>query len=623
MQRGLTGALDGGLEPQNDDPIEVVSCPIGTHQVPADGPASSLFAEARRMGSRVPRSTTLLELNDLSAELSFLQTPLLTSMLFAAMSITGSPPPHVEGRSEDLLQAVTRALEILGSARDPTAALTESFECAARAFGAEKALLLRVKSTSPLELESVREHGLDFEELMACLQGRSVDGVSPSRIRRAIETLEVQLIENSQFDGRDAAETASLRGRPHSVLCAPVIDPWTRSVLAVLYFQTAPGPAAYQPEDVPFLRAYAIALGHAFGLFLTSEQRYRRLEEDWRRLQKDARGQPPEIIGDSEEMSRLRDDLHQSYIPATEAAHPRPILILGETGTGKDLIARYLHTYSPKRGRNAFVEYNCAGLSGDLVHSILFGHVRGAFTGATDSAQGLFRAAHLGTLFLDEIGELPPRGQELLLKVLDHWAVQPLGDTRSYPVDVQVVCATNRDLAGALKEGRFRHDLYQRLKALTLRLTPLTSRPGDIRPLLIHFLAEAEKSLKKRTRGLAPEALKALLSYSWPGNVRELAGVCMALVTHSRHGAEIDRAALERHCPDVLGAAAQDQERFAAEEVGGSFQAARSQFERGFFLHRLDLFRWNIPEAARSMGVSAATLYRYLQRHGLRQANNG
>ena len=522
-------------------------------------------------------------------------------------------------RSHDLLQPVTRALEILGSARDQTAALTESFEHATRAFGAEKALLLRVKHIEPLELEGIRSVGLDFDQVVACVRGQSVDGVSPSRIRRAIEALEPQIVENSQFEGRDASETGSLRGRPHSVLCAPVSDPWTGSVLAVLYFQTTPGRRGYTEADLPFLRGYATALGHAFGLFLTSEQRYRQLEDDWRRLQRDRDGGAPEVIGDSEEMSRLRSDLHESYIPATEARTPRPFLILGDTGTGKDLVARYIHYYSPKRSRNPFVEYNCAGLSGDLVPTTLFGHVRGAFTGATDSTQGLFRAAHQGTLFLDEIGEMPLRGQELLLKVLDRWIVQPVGDTRTYPVDVQLVCATNRDLAGAVRDGRFRHDLYQRLKALTIRLTPLASRPGDIRPLLTHFLAEAEKSLKKRTRGLTAEALRSLLSYSWPGNVRELAGACTALVTHARHGEAIDLGDIERHCSDILGPATPDGARFAEEEIGGSFQAARSQFERNFFLHRLELHRWNIPEAARSMGVSAATLYRYLQRHGLRQ----
>jgi transcriptional regulator with GAF, ATPase, and Fis domain len=534
-----------------------------------------------------------------------------------AIKPTLAPP----ARSHDLLQALTSALEILGTARDPTAALTESFQHASRAFGAEKALLLRVRATDPLELESIRASGLEFEQVKACLSGQPVEGVSSSRIRRAVATGALQLVENSQFEGANAGQTGSLRGRPHSVLCAPVTDPWTKAPLAVLYFQTRPGPGGYTPEDVPFLQGYATTLGHAFGLFLTSEQRYRELEEEWKRLQRDRPDHAPELIGDSEEIARLREELHETYLPATAAHQPRPILLLGETGTGKDLVARYLHYYSPARGRAPFVEYNCAGLSGELVQTTLFGHVRGAFTGATETAQGLFRSADKGTLFLDEIGELPPQGQELLLKVLDHWTVRPVGDTRSYEVNVQLLCATNRDLAAVVREGRFRHDLYQRLKALTIRLTPLAQRPGDIRPLLAHFLAQAEKGLQKRTRGLTPAALRALLAYAWPGNIRELAGVSWALVTHCRAGAEIEVEDVRRHCPDVLSQPRRDRVRFAEEEVTGSFRDARSRFERDFLVHRVELHRWNVPEAARSMGLSAATLYRYLQRHGLRQGD--
>jgi DNA-binding NtrC family response regulator len=217
---------------------------------------------------------------------------------------------------------------------------------------------------------------------------------------------------------------------------------------------------------------------------------------------------------------------------------------------------------------------------------------------------------------------MPPRGQELLLKVLDHWTVQPLGDTRTHPVDVQLVCATNRDLAAAVREGRFRHDLHQRLKALTVRLSTLASRPGDIRPLLAYFLADAEKSLKKRTRGLDAPALEALLAYGRPGNVRELAGVCTALVTHARAGEEITQKDIERYCPEVLSEEARGGAGFAASETQGSFLSARGEFERSFLIRRLELHRWNVPEAARSMDVSTATLYRYLQRHGLRQTTD-
>jgi transcriptional regulator with GAF, ATPase, and Fis domain len=528
-------------------------------------------------------------------------------------------------RSAELLKALTRALEVLGAAGDEVGALAESFDRAASAFAAEKALLLRVRRGEGEErtLECLRSVGLSLAQVRACVGGESLEGVSASRIRQAIETLEAQLVENSQFEGQGAEQTGSLRGRPHSVLCVPVSDPYTRTVIAVLYFQTAAGHGGYTAVDLPPARAYAMALGHAFGLFFTGERRYRALEEDWRRLQRERAGEAPEIIGDSEGTQRLRDELNDIYLPALEATTPGPILILGETGTGKDLVARYLHYYSATRGRAALIEYNCAGLSGDLAQSTLFGHARGAFTGATGSAPGLFRAAHQGVLFLDEIGALPPQGQDLLLKVLDRWVVQPVGEARSHPVDVQLLCATNRDLAAAVKTGAFRHDLYQRLKSLTIRLVPLAQRPGDLLPLVSHFLAQAEKTIKKRTRGLAPDALRLLLTYTWPGNVRELAGVCLALVTHARPGEVIAAAAVRERCPEVLDPGHHADERFAEALIAGPFYEARTRFERDFFVNRLEIHGWNVPEAARSMGLSAATLYRYLQRHGLKRADSG
>ncbi len=534
----------------------------------------------------------------------------------------GGQPDARAARSVDLLRAVTRALEVLGSAGDETAALTESFDCAARAFGAEKALLLGVRSGERLELDPIRVVGLESDEVEACVRGKSIAGVSASRIRRAIETREAQLVENSQLEDRRPDETGSLRDRPHSVLCAPVLDPWTQAVRAVLYFQTTPGLRGYASDDLPHVRGYATALGHAFGLFLVGERRYRALEDDWRRLSREREAPAPELVGDSQDAQQLRSDLADIYLPITETSTPRPILILGATGTGKDLVARYLHYYSETRGRAPFVEHNCAGLSGELVQSTLFGHVRGAFTGATDSKPGLFRAADKGVLFLDEIGAMPSTGQELLLKVLDRWAVQPVGDTRTYSVDVQLLCATNLDLSALVREGRFRHDLFQRLKPLTIRLKPLAERRGDILPLTAHFLAQAEKKHKKRTRGLSPEALHALVTYSWPGNARELAGVCTALVTHARAGAVLDVETLRRVSPEVLDPARQGDARFGEELIGGAFYEARARFERDFVLRRLELHAWNVPEAARSMGLSPATLYRYLQRLGLKRGED-
>jgi DNA-binding NtrC family response regulator len=517
--------------------------------------------------------------------------------------------PDAEAR--DLLGAVSRALKILGSGGDESLALEESFELAARGMRAEKAVLLRVADTAPLRLEVLQSWGMSPEQVRACAQGGSVPGVSPSTIRCAVDTRSVQLVENAQL--RSAGEgTASLAGAPHSVLCAPVLDPWTGSTLAVVYFQTVALMSAYRTADVHFMESYATALGHAFGYHFSTERRYRELEAEWKRRSGD---DAPEIVGDSEAIWRLRELLHTTYLPQTTLRNPAPVLVLGATGVGKDQVAQYLHHFSPVRRKAKYVVVNCATLRGSEVsQAILFGHTRGAFTGAIEAKPGAFRAAHAGTLFLDEIAELPLEAQGLLLRVLGSWRVLPLGATDEVAVDVQVIAATNRDIQRDVKEGRFREDLYQRIKPLTIRLPSLASRPGDIPPLLRHCLAREERRAQKRLAGLSREAMTALLAYHWPGNVRELEGVCKALVTFARPGQEIGLSDLREYCELDLPAGTPP-----ASTETGSLHEARAQWERSYLVATLEGHAWNLPVAAKDLGISLATLYRYLKAHGLRQ----
>jgi DNA-binding NtrC family response regulator len=523
-------------------------------------------------------------------------------------------PADSEATSQELLVAVITALESLGSQGEPVSALRESFARAARSFRAEKALLLYVRRQEPLLLESVEAVGdLTPEQIEACIRGQSVKGVSPSVVRKAIEARKPQLVENAL--AASPTVTASLKGHPYSILCTPVIDPWTSSVLAVLYFQTTSLARTYSTKDLRFLAGYATTLGHAFGLFLSGVKRHAEAAASGRGG-KDA----PDILGDSEEMARLRRVLHETYIPATASQEPDPLLILGETGTGKDLVAQYLHYYSPSRSKARFVAFNCATLrNNDLSQAILFGHTKGAFTGASEAKPGLFRSANHGTLFLDEVGELSIDAQSLLFRALSSRRVLPLGAADEVAFDVQLILATNRDLAAAVREGSFRQELYQRIKPLTIRLTPLAARPGDIRPLLTHFLALHEKRLRKRTQGLSREALRLLLGYAWPGNVRELGGVCSALVTHAAAGSTIEAADIEAHCPEIVSGPRNPAARLLAPGLEGSFRAFREQMEREFLVSRLQAVQWNVAEAAQSLGLSVPTLYRYLQRYGLRQ----
>jgi transcriptional regulator with GAF, ATPase, and Fis domain len=307
-----------------------------------------------------------------------------------------------------------------------------------------------------------------------------------------VEEGKPRLVAIAQFLGLDV--TASLSGAPYSVLCAPVTDSLSGGAVAVLYFQNE-GRRSFGSEDLEWLTAYSAALGHALTLHLSVQRRLLEAEAQLRKTQ-DASG--PEIVGSSEATRELIHTLN-TYLPNTTRPDAPPILVTGESGTGKELVARYLHHYSPKRARGPFQSFNCAGIRGELAEARLFGHVKGSFTGAMTDAIGLFRAADKGVLFLDEIGELPPDGQALLLRILETRSVQPVGDTREIPVDVQLVLATNRNLEEEVAAHRFREDLFYRVSGLVVSLVPLrdASRISDIRILLAHYLAKHERLLKK------------------------------------------------------------------------------------------------------------------------------
>jgi transcriptional regulator with GAF, ATPase, and Fis domain len=452
------------------------------------------------------------------------------------------------GRDEtELLHALSRALSVLVQTGGTEEALRETFFHAMAGLDAEKGVLVEVRRDHPLELEILYSRGLSAEDEEAFRSLSSSPGLSPTLIQKAVDSRQPRLVENSQILG--LAATASLQGRPYSVLCAPVTDSLTGAVIAVLYFQNE-ARRAFGAEDLEWITAYAAALGQAFTLHVSGQRRLRELETAWRR-QNEAPG--PEIVGSSEATRQLIETLN-ILLPSTTRSDAPPILVTGESGTGKELVARYLHHYSPRRARGPFQPVNCAALRGDLAETRLFGHVRGAFTGAQSDAAGLFRAADKGTLFLDEIGELSPDGQALLLRILETRSVQPVGDHREVTVDVQLVLATNRNLEDEVAAGRFREDLYYRISGLLVRLAPLRdpARIADIRTLLAFYLARHERQLKKKTMGLTPAAFRSLLRFAWPGNVRQLNNVCLSLITHAPAGSWIDVTDLQRLRPEIF-----------------------------------------------------------------------
>jgi DNA-binding NtrC family response regulator len=270
------------------------------------------------------------------------------------------------------------------------------------------------------------------------------------------------------------------------------------------------------------------------------------------------------------------------------------VLIRGESGTGKELIASLIHERSPRAGR-PFIRVNCAALTETLLTSELFGHEKGAFTGAHQRKEGRFELANGGTLFLDEIGEIAPEVQAKLLRVLEIGEFERVGGTRTLRADVRVVAATNRDLVAAIAEGRFRQDLFFRLNVFPIVLPALAERREDIPPLAAHFLERFRKELGGRARAFDKGAMEALAAHDWPGNVRELMNVVQRGILRAQGEAITARD---------LGLSPAGGVRPANVPIGLTID----ETERHLILRTLDLTSWNRTEASRILGVTTRTL---------------
>jgi DNA-binding NtrC family response regulator len=289
------------------------------------------------------------------------------------------------------------------------------------------------------------------------------------------------------------------------------------------------------------------------------------------------------------------------------------VLLIGETGSGKEMAAKLIHARSRRRDR-PFVVVECAALQESLLQSELFGHERGAFTGADRAKAGLFEVAHGGTIFLDEIGEVSPATQVKLLRVLDTSTFRHVGATSEIRVDVRVLAATNRDLAAMVRQGLFREDLYYRLSTITLQVPPLREREGDIAVLAAHFVARLNERFGSRKR-LGAEALDALRSHDWPGNVRELLHVVEAAMIVSDE-AEI----APKHLPASIRSRrgpASARASATGEESAPAPALTLEQLERGHIEGTLQATGGHRAQAARLLGISERNLYRKLREYGL------
>jgi two-component system nitrogen regulation response regulator NtrX len=328
----------------------------------------------------------------------------------------------------------------------------------------------------------------------------------------------------------------------------------------------------------------------------------RRLEEENRQLRQ--RVGKHEIIWKSEAMRRVMAQVERV------AASETRVCILGETGTGKELIARTVHAQSP-RAAGPFVTLNCAAVPAELIESELFGHEKGAFTGAAQRHVGKFEQAQHGTLFLDEIGDMPPVMQTKLLRVLEESEIERVGGDRPVTVNVRAVVATHRNLEDLVKRGTFRQDLYHRIFVFPILLPPLRERLEDIPVLVEHFARQIADQNSWKTQAFAPEALAALKRYSWPGNVRELRNIVERLLLLS--GEQVDAATVEATLPHQAATASGS----SSMPNTGSLADRVDAFEREVLLAELKHHSYRMTETAKALGLERSHLYKKCQALGI------
>jgi two-component system, NtrC family, response regulator HydG len=313
---------------------------------------------------------------------------------------------------------------------------------------------------------------------------------------------------------------------------------------------------------------------------------------------------PHGLVGRSEPMRRVLEAIRK--VAATDAT----VLVLGESGTGKELVARGVHDASTRRAK-PFVSVSCAAIPEGLLESELFGHERGAFTGAVRRKLGRFELAHEGTIFLDEVGELPPSVQVKLLRVLQERRFERVGGEETIEVDVRVVSATNRDLAAMVGDGRFREDLYYRLNVVPVTLPPLRDRPGDVEELARVFVARAAPRIGRKVTGFTPEALELLARHRWPGNVRELENVVEQALVFAE-GALVRPEDLPdglRRAPPAAALPVPTGDRSLTEIL--------EELEKGLILAAYERARGVKAETARLLGIKPSALYYKLERYGI------
>ncbi len=470
----------------------------------------------------------------------------------------------------DFSKAVNSHLE------DQDEMLEEIMNAALKTLEAERGFIALVdENTKELACELVRsETGSELSEKLEVSRT-----IVHKVLKEGVSIMTVNAQEDTQFEKAKSIRQYNIR----SAICAPLL--FREEILGVVYLDNRGSVGSFSQDDQMFL----IALCHQAGVALGNARLHRRVVQENVWLENTLKPKF-QILGEAEKMKRVFDIIKK--VAPTNIT----VLVQGETGTGKELVAKAIHALSPRR-EFAFVPVNCAAIPKELIESELFGHEKGAFTGATSAREGKFQSAHGGTIFLDEIGDMSLDLQAKVLRILEDREFQRVGGNKSISVDVRIIAATNKDLAKAVEEGTFREDLFYRLNVVAVNLPLLKERKKDIIPLAEYFIAG-------RVKKISSKAKRLLESYDWPGNVRELRNC-------------VDRAV-------VLG----DGKVIQPEDLPYTFRKGGQvipaplerldHMEEDHIVRVLRYTNWNKSDAARILGITRQTLDNKIKRYGIK-----
>ena len=507
-------------------------------------------------------------------------------------NITSSSEISVDTLSADRLHLLYDVSRELTTERDVKVLLDRTLGNLLAVYSAER-VLIGIKNETPKDfvVEAVRHHNVEADD---------IEELSRGIIRRVIETNEPILSMDAQIDKRLNQYQSVIDYHIRSVLCVSVFH-LNEGVMGALYVDHRGIDNAFSDEDQTFLQAFANLVGVA----LVNARMYEQLEEKARYLQQEVerRHQLGDLFGQSDAMQTIY------YLIERAAKSDIPVLVQGETGTGKELAARAIH-YNSTRKNQRFLSQNCATLSPELLQSELFGHKKGAFTGATEDHIGVFEAANGGTVFLDEIADAPPQLQRSLLRVLQEGEVRRVGETVDRTVDVRIIAATNRDLKQEVENGSFREDLYYRLHGIQVDMPPLRHRIEDVPLLAEHLLTRAKEGTNKSVGRLTVGAIRALTSRNWPGNVRELENKIRRAVALAEEEGDIT--------PDLFSEAVGHAVSDISVEYQGRLQDRMQEYERRLIRDALEKYESNITHTAKELGITRAGLQKKINRLGLR-----